>query len=294
MIALGCLFFMSGCSAFIDSPLQPAQGSTAPGVTPVFSVSPMPAAEAGQTGVPAEGGKTQGGDEKRRYFSYRLTSAQLQLESDVDLDGHTDTCTVTRQSDIPTLTLDMHANGILSCALTEYEYGAFVKILSADLTGDGYPEILFLADMGGNGAAGGSCALYGFTRTDGQWHAMEFPFLEMGGILPDHSFDGRFIGEGVISVHCMPSDITVDVIRQEETDLGEQAFELTYQSLGLTDVAIETRDGRGAYDLLLLQEVRSQDGSQIAGNGITQYSFSGGAWERVTQRFQFPSPFERG
>lgn len=227
---------------------------------------------------------------KLQFVSYYPESSNISVQMDFDLDGSKDSLTLTRDSAAPKLRLDMNQNGIITFELAEYEYGSIKKIMSGDLTGDGFPEILILADMGGNGLAAGSCALYGFSRMNGEWNAMEFPFLEYGAIKSDYSFEGKFVSGDIISVQCMPANQKVDTINNDNLQFKDNFLEQTYKSSGLTQILFEYTNDSVAYDLLLLQEMRNEDGSEIVGNGVTKYSFIGGP-ELILQMFHFKQDY---
>lgn len=228
---------------------------------------------------------------KLKYTEYIPESVNVKLQKDFDMDGKEDKLIISKGKNAPKLVLDMNKNGSISMELTDYEWGRFQKILCGDITGDGLPEVLILADMGGNGAAGGGCALYGFTQNKGKWSMMRVPFLERGAISNRYAFVGNFVGVDVIEVNCKPSYKMVEVINNNKIKFIEGYRNQTYKSGELTDIEFRTDGKSKAYDLLLLQEMRNSDNTEYVGYGITHYSCTGGSYAMVSQGFRFVFPY---
>ncbi len=225
-----------------------------------------------------------------KYISYIPEAMNVQLEKDFDMDGKVDKLVISNKGDAPKLNLDMNKNGNITMNLTDYQWGRFKKILCGDVTGDGLPEVLILADMGGNGAAGGGCALYGFTKNKDKWARMSFPFLERNAISNRFSFSGNFLNENVLKVNCKPDYEDVEVINNDKIKFKQGYLYENYKSGELTDIKLYTDGKSKAYDLLLLQSMSNSDNTIYVGNGITQFSCLGGSYAMVSQCFQFVSP----
>lgn len=221
------------------------------------------------------------------YTSYTPESMNVTLQKDFDMDGNKDKLVLSQGKNAPKLMLNMNKNGSISMELTDYEWGRFKKILCGDITGDGLHEVLILADMGGNGADAGNCALYGFTKNKGKWSSISFPFLEEGSILDKYLFTGKFISDDVISVSCQPYGKTVDVINNDKIQFGDGYLNQTYKSSGLTDIEFQTDGKSKAYNLQLLQQMKNSGNTGFVGYGITQFSCVGGNFAMITQRFRF-------
>ncbi|NLJ40518.1 MAG: hypothetical protein GX352_02750 [Clostridiales bacterium] len=97
---------------------------------------------------------------------------------------------------------------------------------------------------------------------------------------------GFFSGEADFDAHCKPTDQMVYALTNDDIGFEERFLDYTYSSGGLTGAVFSCFEDSAAYNLVLMQELRNEDGSIIAGDGKTEYTFLNGC-ELVSQTFSF-------